>query len=204
MKIHDISVLLDHDIVVYPGDPGVDIQQVENYATDGWNLTKFSMGSHTGSHVDTPLHISDTGIGIDSLPLQQCLGKCKVLDFTHIEYGKCISQVDLEGRDIQKDNIILIKTKDSLTNNREFRSDSVCPDVDASQYLVKKQIKAIGIDHFTIGPKEIHTAFLQNNILVYESLNLRNIEADEYYFIGLPLKLKTEGSPVRAVLIEDF
>ncbi|MHA1110206.1 MAG: cyclase family protein [Promethearchaeota archaeon] len=204
MKIHDISVLLDHDITVYPGDPGVEIEQVEKFRTDGWNVTKFSMGSHTGSHVDISLHISDTGIGIDSLPLQQCLGKCKVLDFTHIQYGKCISQVDIEGWDIQKNDIILIKTKNSSTNNREFRSDSVYPDVDASQYLVKKQIKAIGIDHFTIGPKEIHTAFLQNNILIYESLNLRKIEADEYYFIGLPLKLKTEGSPVRAVLIEDF
>jgi len=204
MKIYDISVLLDEDIAVYPGDPGIEIQQVEIFADNGWNITKFSMGSHTGSHIDTPLHISDTGAGIDSIPLQQCLGRGKVLDFTHIENGKCISQADLEERDIQKDDIILIKTHNSSTNNREFRSDSVYPGVDAAQYLVKKSIKAIAIDHFTIGPNEIHTTFLQNNILVYESLNLGDVEDGEYFFIGFPLKIKTEGSPVRAVLIENF
>ncbi len=204
MKIHDISDLLDKDVEVYPGDPGVEIQQIKNVSATGWNLTKFSMGSHTGTHLDSPMHISDDGIGIDSIPLHQCLGKSKVLDFTHIEYGKCISQADLEESDIQEEDIIIIKTRNSLTNNREFHSDSVSFDVDAAQYLVKKQIKAIGIDHFTIGSKEIHTTFLYNNVLIYESLNLLDIEAGQYYFIGLPWKIKTEGSPVRAILIENF
>ncbi|TFG20595.1 MAG: cyclase family protein [Promethearchaeota archaeon] len=204
MKIYDITVLLEKDIEVYPGDPGVDIHQIKNFVTDGWNLTKFSMGSHTGSHLDTPLHISENGIGIDSLPLHQCLGKCKVVDFTHVEYGKSISPVQLKAQNIEKDDIILFKTRSSTTNERNFRPDSVCPDLNAAKYLVKMQIKAIGIDHFTIGPSDIHTMFLQNRILVYESLNLHDIKSGEYFFIGLPLKIKAEGSPVRAVLIEDF
>ena len=66
MKIYDISVVLDKDTAVYPGDPGIEIHQVEKFTTNGWNLTKFSIGSHTGSHLDSPLHISDIGNGIDS------------------------------------------------------------------------------------------------------------------------------------------
>ena len=126
------------------------------------------------------------------------------MDFSNFEYGNQISQTDFENKKIQQDDIVLIKTKSSLSNNREFRADSVFPDLRAAQYLVDKQIKAIGIDHFTIGPNEIHKTFLQNNIIIYESLNLRDVEAGEYFFIGLPLKIKTEGSPVRAVLIEEF
>ena len=87
---------------------------------------------------------------------------------------------------------------------KEWRTDNIIMDVDAAKFLSELKVRAIGIDYLTIGPKETHEQLLNSYILVYESLNLEFIQAGDYYFIGLPLKISTEGSPVRAVLIEDF
>ncbi len=204
MIIYDISLNLDDKTAVYPGDPEVELHQEQTIETHGWNLTKISMGTHNSTHIDSLRHISDDGWGIDSIPLNKCLGKCKVLDLTHIQPGQSILRSHLEKFIISKDSIILLKTQNSKVVTKDYHSKIVSLNSEAAQFLVEKQVKAIGIDGLSIGNKETHKIILQKNILIYESLNLRQVEAGQYYFIGLPLKMKTEGSPVRAILIEGF
>jgi arylformamidase len=43
---------------------------------------------------------------------------------------------------------------------------------------------------------------LLDNLTVFEGLCLKNVEAGEYVFMGLPLKIDEDGAPVRAVLID--
>ena len=75
---------------------------------------------------------------------------------------------------------------------------------DGAQYLVDKGIKAVAIDYLSIGPRDVHDVLLKNDVLVYETVNLTDIHPGKYFFIGLPLKIRTEGCPVRAILIENF
>jgi arylformamidase len=36
---------------------------------------------------------------------------------------------------------------------------------------------------------------------VFEGLDLREVSAGRYIFVGLPLRIKTDGAPARAILI---
>jgi arylformamidase len=95
-----------------------------------------------------------------------------------------------------------------------------------AEWMVKKRVKAVGYDcpnesthHITRdydftrkGPstKEeegggvVHRIHLNNGILHIEYLcNLMAIKKDRVKFFAIPLKLKTEGSPVRAFAIEE-
>ena len=188
-------------MMIYPGDPEVIIKRYKKNQ-NGWNLSNISMGSHTGTHVDTLLHIKDGEDGVESIPLDKCYGTCKVLDLTAIPFGVGIQKFHLKTFEINKNDIILIKTKNSTINSKEFKNDFVFLTESAAVFLAAKNIKAIGVDYLSVGPKETHEKILKNGIIIFEGLNLINIQPKEYLFIGLPIKIKTEGAPARVILIE--
>jgi arylformamidase len=201
MKIHDISLLIEEEMMVYPGDPEVIIKNYKKNQ-NGWNLSHISMGSHTGTHVDTLLHIKDGVGGVESIPPDKFYGTCKVLDLTEIPFGKGIQENHLEPFHLEPFEIILMKTMNSTTDYKEFRQDYIFLTESAASFLANKRIKTIGIDYLSIGPRETHEKLLQNGIIIFEGLNLRNIPPKEYIFIGLPIKIKAEGAPARVILIE--
>jgi len=92
-----------------------------------------------------------------------------------------------------------------------------------AEWMVKKKVKAVGFDcpndwnhHLNIaydytrkGPpvkehEHVHRIHLSHGILQIEYLcNLTAIKKDRVRFFAVPLKVKAEGSPVRAFAIED-
>ena len=70
------------------------------------------MNLHTGTHLDRPLHMIEGGETLDTFRLEQVVTDCKVFDLTHVSDG--ISKEDLEDKDIQKDDFIILKTKNSF------------------------------------------------------------------------------------------
>jgi arylformamidase len=204
MKIHDISILIDKNMLLYPGDKQVIIQQLKNLESEEWNLTEMRMSSHTGTHLDTPKHVLKDGIGIDQLNLARCVGKSIVIDLSSIPFGDKITREHLEQISIEKNDIVLLKTRNSSILTKKYNPDYVDLSIDGAQYLEDKRINAVAIDYLSIGPKEVHETLLKNDVLVYETVNLMNIQPGKYIFVGLPLKIGTEGCPVRAILIENF
>ena len=101
-----------------------------------------------------------------------------------------------------------MKTKSSERGYTEFYKDYVYLSSDAAQYLADKNIKLIGIDYFSVKQKGSldntpHTAFLEKNIPILESINLASVEAGEYFLMAAPLALQSvDGSPVRALLLK--
>jgi len=104
---------------------------------------------------------------------------------------------DLEGYNIKQGERILVKTKKSYL------------DGDAADYLGDIGIVLFGIDSLSIkkqgGPDtRPHTSLLNRDIIIFEGLDLSQVEPGEYKFVGLPLKFTDlDGSPARAVLIEE-
>ena len=65
MIIHDIS----RDALtmpVYEGDPEPQVEMLRSLDNlDEYNLSYVSMTTHTGTHIDAPLHYNDDGSSID-------------------------------------------------------------------------------------------------------------------------------------------
>ena len=85
MKFYDVSLPIKEGMMVYPGNPLPSIQQYSSIPLNKVNESLITLGSHTGTHVDSKLHIQNGADGADLLPLDSFYGKCKVLDLSHVE-----------------------------------------------------------------------------------------------------------------------
>jgi len=204
MTIYDISLPLDKNTLIYPGNPAMTIEphrRVPEYPT---SLSKIIFGSHTGTHVDAPRHIDNDAIGADKISLEACIGPCRVLDMTGVE--EKINVTDLEKKNIEMGERILVKTKNSLRGFSELRDDAIYLDGDAADFLAERGIILFGIDWFSVKKRggedaRPHTSLLQKNIVLFEGLDLSRVPPGSYQFVGLPLKFADlDGAPARAVL----
>jgi len=202
-RFFDVSIPIREGMIVYPGNP---IPSIRRYARIPKNVTNESVvtfGCHTGSHVDSSLHISNEGTGVEALPLDSFFGKCKVLDLTYVE--KEVHKQDLTGKEIGKRPILLIKTKNSLSGYMDFKKDFVHIKMDAAKYLVEIGVKTLGFDYLSVkkfgGDDDVHELLI-NNLTLFEGLDLSKVPEGEYTFLGLPLRMNTDGAPARVILVE--
>jgi arylformamidase len=78
-----ISVTLKTGMVHWPGDPPILIERTLDIAQGGEaNLSTISMGSHTGTHMDAPLHFIQTGKGLDEMPFDATIGTARVIEIS--------------------------------------------------------------------------------------------------------------------------
>lgn len=205
MKIYDISMEIEKDMMVYRNQEKRRplLEQTRKIPEDGVNESILHINLHTGTHMDASSHVLENGGTIEETDLNKCITLCKVLDFTHL--NDCITKDDLMKKNIQKDDFILLKTKNSFSD--EFSFEFVYLRHDGAEYMKETGVKGVGIDSLGIERSQpghkTHKALLMNNIVVLEGLRLKDIDEGEYILCALPLKIKGgDGSPVRACLIK--
>lgn len=201
----DISLPLKPSGIVYPGNPEVEL---ETLPTQSNVITKITFGSHSGSHIDAPSHAKiENGATIDELDLNLFYGKARVLDFTNV--AEAIKVSDLEQKNIQKEERVLLKTSNSNRFEKEgFFPDFVYLSSEGAGYLAEKEVLLVGIDSLSIKQKgnpdnSPHTNLLSHEIPILEGLDLSKVEEGKYILSAFPLKfIGIDGSPVRAILIK--
>jgi arylformamidase len=202
MKMYDISMEIHPHMLVFPGNPAPRIEYYKTIEEEGINESSLFLGMHTGTHVDARLHIDKVGSSVVDLPLESFYGPCVVLDLTM--HGREIKAEHLENQDIGNNLIVLLKTENSLKGYDRFREDYAHLTEDGAAYLAQQQVKTVGVDYLSVEPfnsgmKVHHT--LVPAMTVFEGLDLRHISAGTYIFVGLPLRIRTEGAPARAILV---
>ena len=210
MKIHDISIEINNETIVYPNNAPVEISDFAKMPEASSNLSKISFGSHTGTHIDAPKHTIEDGAGINIYPLQHFIGPAKVFDFSYLQPGQAIKIADFDRSEISVSvgDKILVKTSNSERGYNEFYTDFVYLDGDCADWLAEKGIALFGIDYLSIKQKgsndnRAHNSLLSKNIPIVEGLNLKNILEGKYQLNCVPLKLgDIDGAPCRAILIE--
>ena len=103
VKFYDVSLLINEDTIIYPGNESVNIKQYAFREHDPVNESMITMGVHTGTHLDSPYHIKSNGKKANEILLNNFYGKCKVLDLTNIEL------------EIHKEHLKKFKTPHSVT-----------------------------------------------------------------------------------------
>lgn len=206
----DISLTIQEEMLFWPNDPKFERQWVSRISEGkNANLSKISLGSHTGTHIDAPYHFLDRGKTLEDLDVSKFYGVCKVFE---IKNPQKIMVEELKIFSIEKGDIILFKTRNSqFLRDKNFHEDYVGLSYEAAEYLVSKEIKSVGIDYLSIGPrgeegKMVHRLLLGQEIGIIEGVNLLTVKEGRYFLVALPLKIRgNEGSPVRALLfpVED-
>ncbi|MBD3318639.1 cyclase family protein [Candidatus Woesearchaeota archaeon] len=203
--MYDISQTIRAGMPVYPGNPPVSVVRVKEASRSSSALSRMSMGSHTGTHMDAPRHVKRSGPGIDRIALTHCYGSALVIDLTSIAFGQGITEGDLRGKRIRKGDIVLFKTKNSL--HHTFRKDFVYLTRKGAEFLVQRKVRTVGIDaagiqKFCSGECVAHCILLNNSVMIFEGLVLTHVPAGRYIFVGLPIKIAGgDAAPARAILI---
>jgi arylformamidase len=202
MKVYDVSSPIYTGMPVYKNKPEKQPKQTTN--TNGYvTETRLELDVHTGTHVDAPLHMVVDGETIETLPLDKLVGPCKVFDLTAVEDR--ITVKDIEGLDIQKDDFLLFKTKNSF--DEEFNFDFVFVAEDAAKYLAEIGVSGVGVDALGIERSQeghpTHKTLFANNVIIIEGLRLKDITEGQYIMCAAPLKLSgVDASPARIVLMD--
>nr|HET6901773.1 cyclase family protein [Ktedonobacteraceae bacterium] len=202
----DISVPLHTGMAHWPDNPPVLIERMEDINRgDTANVSKLSLGAHTGTHMDAPVHFFPTGKGIDTMPLSATIGLARVIE---IQDSESIKLDELRPHQIQRGERILFKTRNSTRcwQTNDFVQDFVYISHEAAQYLAAQQVQMVGVDYLSVGGffkdgVETHHALLSASIWIIEGLNLSSVEAGTYELICLPLRITgCDGAPARAIL----
>lgn len=207
MILYDVSMPIHNNMLVWEGDPYVSITPVATIAKDGVALSHFSLGGHTGTHIDAPSHFIANADTLDKIPLEKLIGKCRVLDLTGLNHEE-ITVSDLERYSIQKGERILIKTGNfKLLKQSQFPKSYVSLSFAAAKFLAEKAIALVGIDFLGIEKKgspghPVHKELLSHNIVIVEGLALGEVSEGTYHMMCLPLNaIGVDGAPARVVLM---
>jgi arylformamidase len=163
--------------------------------------------SHTGTHIDAPLHFIPGGSTVSDMPLDATIGPARVIE---IKDREKIKAQELKKHNIKKGERILCKTRNSpkVYESPKVVDDYVYLDGDAAEYLAEKRIILFGLDCITIGYiKEeenvikTHQTLLSAGIYILENCALANVPPGEYELLCLPLLMyHGDAGPCRAIL----
>lgn len=189
MRIIDISKEV-FSAPVYPGDPQVAAKPWYSMAKgDICNLHALEMGTHTGTHLDAPLHFIKEGRDVSDLELEKCVGTCQVVS-TEEEVLDVALLAQILPLGCKR---LLIKGKGVLTP-------------EGAAFLVREGLYLLGTENNTVGDSvtgpTVHRTLLGAEMVILENLELGGVPEGEYTLCAQPLKLGgMDGSPVRAVLL---
>src|SRR5688500_17772505 len=205
-RLVDVSVLLAPGLATYPGNPAFELTPVKRIAAgDSSNNSRLVMGTHTGTHVDAPLHFFDGRPGADALALELLIGRARVIDLPH---RGGITETHLAAAGLREDLRVLLRTPNSaLWNSSDgFHSDYTYITEGGANFLVDQGVKVVGVDYLSVeqfkkAGAPAHRALLGSGVIVIEGLDLSDVEAGQYEMYCLPLRLANgDGAPARVVL----
>ena len=199
MEIFDITRPLSGKTLVYPGDmkPSFTQRDEGNYL-----ISDLHMSTHTGTHIDAPVHYLKSGDTIDTIPLINLIGRSRVVDVSSA--GSTITAEHLVGN---TDNTPRLLLKTSFSVHNQFIENYPSLSFDAARLITGKGICCVGIDSPSIESYlcdgTVHRELLGKGCIIIELLDLSAVPEGDYDMIALPLRLEgLDGSPARVVLMK--
>ena len=174
---------------------------------DPLTLSVFSLGAHSGTHVDAPMHFVADGAPVDQIPLDALVGPARVLQIA--DSVQAIDAAELNRHQWGGAERVLFRTRSTerrWMSSAEFHRDFAYIAPDAAQLLADAGVKLVGIDYISAeqfgAPAPLtHRILLGKGIPIVEGLDLTDVPAGDYDLIVLPMKVRGhEGAPARAIV----
>lgn len=207
MRYVDLTQLIEPNMPVFPGTEQPKFEYPVSIEKDGFLETKLHMYSHTGTHMDGPAHLIKGKPYLNDMDINKYCGDAVIIN---VEEG--VNTINLQHvkeyeKEISKSDFVIIKTGWSkFWGTEKYFGDFPVLDIEATEWLVSKDLKGIGLDTISIDPVNStkmpnHMIVLGKELIIIENLtNLGNIESKCCKFFCFPLKFKdSDGSPIRAV-----
>lgn len=193
---------------VYEGNAPLEFRfMLDMRKGDPVTLSAFSLGAHSGTHIDAPMHFIRDGAPIDKVPIDALIGPARVIDIP--DNVQAIDAAELNRHTWKGAERVLFRTRSARRgwmSSPVFHHDFAYVAPDAAQLLADANVKLVGIDYisaeqYAAKAPRTHQILLGKGIPIVEGLLLDSVSAGDYDLIVLPLKVAGhEGAPARAVL----
>lgn len=213
MRFVDLSHVIEHEMVTYPGLPGPEIGEHLGFeasrsryaAGTEFSIGRISMVANTGTYLDTPAHRYREGSDLSSLPLESCANLPAVVVDGEGSIGAAMfSGVPVAGA------AVLLRTGWDAHWGTDRYGDSSHPHLteDGARALVDGRAALVGIDSVNIddtstGERPAHSLLLAAGIPVVEHLTgLAQLPTTGARFAAVPPMVRGLATfPVRAFAV---
>lgn len=200
-KFVDLSHNITNDMVVHPYDDAVKLYQDKFLHADKYNNFRLKIGMHAGTHIDTPMHLTNSQTYMNEISIERFIGKGCLLD---VRNESVIGYKEKYWDIVQEDDIILLFTNyDNKYGTEDYFTSHPVVDKELADFFIEKKIKMLGIDLPSpdLYPFEIHKKLFENNILIIENMtNLSELlPIRKFEIMAFPLKIKAEASMARVI-----
>jgi kynurenine formamidase len=220
-RVIHLSHVIDTNIPQWPGDPPVEFTPVAELQDDGYYLRCFSLGEHSGTHINAPNSFYQAGVGIDQYSAQSLILPAVVIDICAVaainpDYVLTVADVlawEGEHGEIPVANMVLLHTgwqakwfDKTAFLNQDLQGIMHFPGFgrDATEFLLnKRQIAGVGIDTHGVDSGQDHSFTTNRLVLAQQGIvleNLTNLEqlppTGTTLAIGVIRLRRGSGSPV--------
>ncbi|WP_201756031.1 MULTISPECIES: cyclase family protein [Corallococcus] len=201
----DVTVPVHDGMVHWPDNPPIQVRHhLDLSKGDAANVSHLSLGVHSGTHVDAPVHFIPGGMGVDAMPLDRLLGDVRVVSLPR---GPAITVEALKAHAPRRGERLLFKTRNSSHpwHAADFQPGFTYLSSDGARYLVETGVRTVGIDYLSIAGMDegetTHRLLLEAGVCIIEGLDLTEVEPGDYEMMCLPLRLADgDGAPARVLL----
>jgi len=193
MKIIDITQEI-LSCKVFPGDPAPVVHTLARMEEGSpYNLTKFEMCSHNGTHVDAPAHFVADGKTLEQLPVETFVGDCYVA-----RHEGAVSAGDAQ-RMLQSAEACGAASRLLIAGKAWLTEESAAVLANAGLLLYGNESQTVGPED---NPHPTHRILLGAGMALLEGAVLTGVAEGRYVLSCAPLNFAgSEGAPCRAVLI---
>jgi kynurenine formamidase len=233
-RLVDLTHPYDETTIFWPTGPSrFELKELARGTTEGgyfYSAYSFCMPEHGGTHLDAPIHFSETGRTAAEIPLRQLMAPAVVIDIAEQAAADPDARLGLEtvreweGRNgpVPEGVIVLLRTGWSrrwAEGPRAYLGDDTPGDAsnlhfpgygeEAARYLVEERnVGALAIDTASIdhGPSTdfpVHRVAAARNVVGLENVAaVGEIPEKDFWIVALPMKIgKGSGGPVRIVAV---
>lgn len=202
MKYIDLSHTFNKKMSLYPGSEPPIIEQIASVNKSGYNMMRYDITNHLGTHLDAPGHMIDGGKFINEVDINRFQGKGIVIDCRNQkEIGIELLKYKVEGYDV----VLLYSGWEHKFFDKAYYYDYPVLTDEAATYLTTTSVRVVGVDYFSVDPIDskgfsVHKILLGNEFILYENIcNLETLLDKEFHFYGFPILVEADGFPVRPV-----
>ncbi|RJX42398.1 cyclase family protein [Halonotius aquaticus] len=208
----DLTHPIEDGMQTYPGDPAVSVTDHATHAADGYHVESLSCGSHTGTHIDAPLHTEPDGDPLSAFSLDRFVFDAVRVDCRDCTAREAITPERLPADDALADaDMVVCWTgwDDHWNTDRYLDHPYIAPETAAR---CADHDLAVGVDALSPDPTPspqagddestdfaAHQALLGENCLIVENLTNLGSVTERFELRAYPLALGGDGAPVRAV-----
>lgn len=221
----DLTHTLHPDFPTYFGPSGFKMNQLFNFADNGFNVFSWEVNEHTGTHMDAPLHFSADGQSVGEVPVGNLVCPLAVVDIREKAAADADAQVtpddlksytDAHGDIPPGAAVAMLSGWDKKADGDGFRnadSDGKMHfpgfHVEAAQMLMEETgavgmiVDTLSLDHGPSADFATHYAWLPTNRWGIENAaNLEELPASGATLVaGAPRIKGASGGPTRVIAL---